>query len=99
MAQLTSAELSVTKADVDKFLQATEAQKANMDEARAEIGAAHKTLIDEKGCNKKGLAIFKSLAQMKPNKRADALRTLDALRGFYDNEWKNPDLVDQAEGA
>lgn len=99
MADLTSSDLTVTKADVDQFLADCEAHKADADEARSAIATAHKKMIDELGCNKKGVAIFKSLAQMKPNKRVDALRTFDKLRAFFANEWASPDLVDRAEGA
>ena len=100
MAKLTSSdEISATKQDVDEFLRVRSREKADMDESKSNIGAAHKKLIDDKGCNKKGLNTFASFANMKPNKRADALRTFDKLRAYYDNEWANPDLVDQAQGS
>lgn len=95
MAKLTSSdEISATKQDVDEFLRVRSREKADMDESKSNIGAAHKKLIDDKGVN-----TFASFASMKPNKRADALRTFDKLRSYYANEWSNPDLVDQAQGS
>lgn len=101
MAELTSpqkpAEITVTKSDLDQFLKERQEARSDIQEATGDIGALHKKLVDEKGVNKKGLATFAQYAEMKPSKRADALRTFDALRAFFGNEWKNPDLVDQAE--
>ncbi|GEP06444.1 hypothetical protein [Methylobacterium oxalidis] len=71
--------------------------KADMDEARGELGAAIKDAEDTHGIHRKAFKLVLSLKRMESAARADFLRALDDYR---EKLGLNPqkDLFDEAEG-
>ena len=71
--------------------------RAEMDEARGELGAAIKDAEDTHGINRKAFKLCLSLRRMEDDKRADFLRSLDDYRkklGFDDQL----DMFEDGEG-
>lgn len=71
--------------------------KAEMDEARGELGAAVKDAEETHGINRKAFKLVLSLKRMEQDKRDDFLRSLDDYREKLDLN-PQPDLFADGEG-
>ncbi|MEE7478448.1 hypothetical protein [Methylobacterium hispanicum] len=71
--------------------------KADMDEARGELGAAVKDAEEVHGINRKAFKLALSLTRMEQDKRDDFLRSLDDYREKLDLN-PQPDLFADGEG-
>lgn len=71
--------------------------KADMDEARGELGAAVKDAEEVHGINRKAFKLCMSLSRMEETKRDDFLRSFDDYRAKLELN-PDPDLFADAEG-
>lgn len=71
--------------------------KADMDEARGELGAAVKDAEDVHGINRKAFKLCMSLQRMEGTKRDDFLRSFDDYRAKLDLN-PQPDMFADGEG-
>ncbi len=92
--------IQVNKDQVQMFLKTRTNLRDRTKDATGTLGGETNTFIERHGLNKTGLATFNRFNEMSPEKRADALRTFDGLRAYFEDEWNNQEeLFEGVEAA